>query len=278
MNSLGTTFTDARHVTLRPPMTNVLMSWRQCKADCLRRFVQMQWGCSQSSDWLMFIPNATAAWVLGALVVAFIPTYIRFKCMSVQCSRIKLFYGLGIMLDLCTCLYLRAALPLSVGNKSAMYQESLIFNYFASLALAVFITTKLWTIMRKDCENPNEHFTHAEFIGLNEDPKVIIPLISKLPCFVSLVLYIAGICVMFNRNVIGMRLIQAALLFMLAWVSILCTQCLDFYIGRICLIDRTGCYCMRLALACFCGTCLWWPGLLLLYTTRLEPTRFCFMV
>ncbi|KAJ1723863.1 hypothetical protein LPJ53_001820 [Coemansia erecta] len=101
--------------------------------------------CQGTGDWLVKVPTAAAAWVVGALSLVF---GIWLLALAARWKSKTFVSGFGAMLFLAISMFLRAALgSVSSGTKQvAMYRASLFFNYFVGAmltSLVVIIVVRL---------------------------------------------------------------------------------------------------------------------------------------
>ncbi|KAJ2452878.1 hypothetical protein EV183_002615 [Coemansia sp. RSA 2336] len=230
--TLGTLFTDSKN-DLEPKAD---ASNADAAKSRLERILCEDKNCSQSSDWLMFVPNAPAAWVLGSLALLLCAPLFSFTFTSnARGNKFTLtawFAGCA-MFGMFISLFLRASLTLGTGNKLAIYKAHLFFNYHAALQLVAFLTSRMWQMSRHG-DDPNDRFTFYRTVNLKIEPgkRGMNHIVSAN--IVAVILYIVGICKMFDedksKHVVGVRLIEAGLLFVLL---ILCATSLYFVlVGR----------------------------------------------
>ncbi|KAJ1897552.1 hypothetical protein LPJ66_003296 [Kickxella alabastrina] len=100
--------------------------------------------CSPWREWLTFIPNVAAGWVLGALALIL---GLGLLIMALKCGGLEFIFGFLSMLFLCICLWLRAALKHSSGSLFTMYKVSLWFNYFAAALMAMLIVQLIFRLV-----------------------------------------------------------------------------------------------------------------------------------
>ncbi|KAJ2298003.1 hypothetical protein IWW55_004611 [Coemansia sp. RSA 2706] len=185
---------------------------RDAREDRLSKVLCAQKDCSSTSDWLTSAPNAAVAWAIGGLALLF--SFPSFTFSYNNGWAFRQYYGGFVMLQLCVCLFLRASLDLSSGDKRAIAKAMLFFNYNAGLVLVQFVATRLWLL--GECEDLDEdNLTFTEVRGRESRPGhwrlVWINLLEN----VSGILVIVGVCKMFGddkqANALGMRLVQVAL-------------------------------------------------------------------
>ncbi|KAJ2237912.1 hypothetical protein H4R99_000634 [Coemansia sp. RSA 1722] len=100
--------------------------------------------CSPWREWLTFIPNVAAGWVLGALALLL---GLGLLVMALKCGGLEFIFGFLSMVLVCICLWLRAALKSSAANKFVMYKVSIWFNYFAAVLMAILIVQLIFRLV-----------------------------------------------------------------------------------------------------------------------------------
>ncbi|KAJ1661650.1 hypothetical protein IW140_006509 [Coemansia sp. RSA 1813] len=100
--------------------------------------------CSPWREWLTYIPNVAAGWVLGAIALLL---GLGLLFMAFKCGGLEYIFGFLGMAVLCVCLFLRAALKHTSGDKFAMYKASVWLDYFAPVLLALLITQLIFRLV-----------------------------------------------------------------------------------------------------------------------------------
>ncbi|KAJ2159829.1 hypothetical protein GGF46_002720 [Coemansia sp. RSA 552] len=100
--------------------------------------------CISWREWLTYIPNIPAGWVLGvlALLLALGLLFMAFKC-----GALEFIFGFLAMAMLCACLFMRAALKNTSVDRFAMYKASLWLNYFAVALLLLLLAHLLFRLV-----------------------------------------------------------------------------------------------------------------------------------
>ncbi|KAJ2891304.1 hypothetical protein GGI21_005896, partial [Coemansia aciculifera] len=100
--------------------------------------------CSPWREWLTFIPNVAAGWVIGsiALLLAF-----GLLVMAIKCGGLEFILGFLSLTLVCICLYLRAALRNTGADLFTMYKVAVWFNYFAAVLLAMLIAQLIFRLI-----------------------------------------------------------------------------------------------------------------------------------
>ncbi|KAJ2654787.1 hypothetical protein IWW48_005901 [Coemansia sp. RSA 1200] len=100
--------------------------------------------CSPWREWLTYIPNVAAGWILGAvaLLLALALLFMAFKC-----GGLEYIFGFLAMAILCVCLFLRAALKHASGDKFSMYKASVWLDYFAPVLLALLVAQLIFRLV-----------------------------------------------------------------------------------------------------------------------------------
>ncbi|KAJ2843970.1 hypothetical protein IWW36_005361, partial [Coemansia brasiliensis] len=234
--TLDTSFTENKDV-LEAKAANTDSSANEDAARSrLKRILCNDDNCSQSSDWLMFVPNAPVAWVLGSLALLLsLPLFSFEFILNSQGKKItcSLWFAGCAMIEIFISLFLRASLTLDSGNKLAIYKAHLFFNYHGALQLVAFLTSRMW-LMSRHGNDPNANFTVLRTVNFKANPGETGANNITAANVIVTILYIVGICKMFAQDkakeVAGIHLIEAALLFVLL---ILCATTLYFaVVGR----------------------------------------------
>ncbi|KAJ1720917.1 hypothetical protein LPJ53_004495 [Coemansia erecta] len=100
--------------------------------------------CTPWREWLTFIPNVAAGWVLGAIALLL---GIGLLVMAFKCGGLEFIFGFLSMALVCICLWLRAALKGTSADKFAMYKASIWLNYFAAVLMAILIAQLIFRLI-----------------------------------------------------------------------------------------------------------------------------------
>ncbi|KAJ2721834.1 hypothetical protein GGI07_003717 [Coemansia sp. Benny D115] len=100
--------------------------------------------CSPWREWLTFIPNVAAGWVLGAIALLL---GLGLLIMALKCGGLEFIFGFLSMVLVCICLWLRAALKHSSANLFVMYKVSVWFNYFAAVLMAMLVSQLIFRLV-----------------------------------------------------------------------------------------------------------------------------------
>ncbi|KAJ2801343.1 hypothetical protein H4R21_002824 [Coemansia helicoidea] len=100
--------------------------------------------CTPWREWLTYIPNAAAGWVMGvlALLLALALLFMVFKC-----GALEYIYGFLSMVFLCITLFMRASLGSTSASAFAMYRASIWLNYFAAVLLMLLLAQLLFRLL-----------------------------------------------------------------------------------------------------------------------------------
>ncbi|KAJ2555735.1 hypothetical protein IWW35_000497 [Coemansia sp. RSA 1878] len=95
--------------------------------------------CTPWREWLTYIPNIAAGWIIGAiaLLLGLLLLFMAFKC-----GGLEYIFGFLAMVFVAICLFLRAALKHTHGNRLPMYEASIWLHYF-SVALLLMLLVQL---------------------------------------------------------------------------------------------------------------------------------------
>ncbi|KAJ2831423.1 hypothetical protein GGI24_001579 [Coemansia furcata] len=100
--------------------------------------------CSPWREWLTFIPNVAAGWVIGSLALLL---GLLLLVMAIKCGGLEFVLGFLALALVAICLYLRAALRNSGADLFTMYKVALWFNYFAAVLLAMLIAQLIFRLI-----------------------------------------------------------------------------------------------------------------------------------
>ncbi|KAJ2552711.1 hypothetical protein EV175_003207 [Coemansia sp. RSA 1933] len=100
--------------------------------------------CSADREWLTYIPNVAAGWVLGAIALAL---GLGLLFMVFKCGGLEYIFGFLSMAILCVALFMRAALKNTSADKFAMYKASVWLDYFAPVLLAMLVTQLIFRLV-----------------------------------------------------------------------------------------------------------------------------------
>ncbi|KAI9467551.1 hypothetical protein LPJ78_002770 [Coemansia sp. RSA 989] len=230
--TLDTSFTENKNMLESKAADDT--SAKDATKSRLERILCNDKNCSQTSDWLMFVPNAPVAWALGSLAVLLSMPLFTFEFISNARGKkltISLWFAGCAMVEMFISLFLRASLTLSTGNKLAIYKAHLFFNYHGALQLIAFLVSRMW-LMSRHGGVPNTDFTVLRVVNFQARPgeRGMNHIISAN--LVATILYIVGVCKMFAqdkaKDVAGIHLIEAALLFVL---MLLCVMSVYFVVA-----------------------------------------------
>ncbi|KAJ2370125.1 hypothetical protein H4S02_000354 [Coemansia sp. RSA 2611] len=152
--------------------------------------------CALQRDWLTYMPNQAAGWVLGSISLV---TAIGILVLAMASRHAMFLDAVLAMLELCISLYLRAAIGLGRGNLTAMYQASMFFEYHAGISLC-HVTAAMAAHL----------FVHFHPLALTTKKYGVAA--SRVLSICLAVLAIAGVVVMFDANAgfgAGLALVQA---------------------------------------------------------------------
>ncbi|KAJ2860185.1 hypothetical protein GGH94_005669 [Coemansia aciculifera] len=100
--------------------------------------------CSPWREWLTFIPNVAAGWVIGALALLLA---LALLVMAIKCGGLEYVLGFLALCLVAICLFLRAALRHSGADLFTMYKVAVWFNYFAAVLLAMLIAQLVFRLI-----------------------------------------------------------------------------------------------------------------------------------
>ncbi|KAJ1721465.1 hypothetical protein LPJ61_006039 [Coemansia biformis] len=100
--------------------------------------------CTPWREWLTYIPNAAAGWVLGALALLLA---LALLVMVFKCGALEYIFGFLSMVMLCITLFIRASLGSTSANVFAMYRASIWLNYFAAVLLLLLLAQLLFRLL-----------------------------------------------------------------------------------------------------------------------------------
>ncbi|KAJ2024474.1 hypothetical protein IWW57_003720 [Coemansia sp. S610] len=100
--------------------------------------------CSPWREWLTFIPNVAAGWVIGSLALLL---GLLLLLLAIKCGGLEFIFGFLAMTLVAICLYLRAALKHSGADLFTMYKVAVWFNYFAAVLLAMLIAQLIFRLI-----------------------------------------------------------------------------------------------------------------------------------
>ncbi|KAJ1956143.1 hypothetical protein GGI12_005383, partial [Dipsacomyces acuminosporus] len=100
--------------------------------------------CSPWREWLTFIPNVAAGWVLGAIALLL---GFGLLALGFMCGLLEFIFGFLSMVFVAICLFLRAALKHTSADRFAMYKSAIWFNYFAAVLMALLLAHLLFRLI-----------------------------------------------------------------------------------------------------------------------------------
>ncbi|KAJ2636259.1 hypothetical protein GGF44_003171 [Coemansia sp. RSA 1694] len=100
--------------------------------------------CSPWREWLTFIPNVAAGWVIGGLALLLA---LALLVMAIKCGGLEFILGFLALTLVAICLFLRGALRHSGADLFTMYKVALWFNYFAAVLLAMLIAQLIFRLI-----------------------------------------------------------------------------------------------------------------------------------
>ncbi|KAJ1798843.1 hypothetical protein LPJ59_002240 [Coemansia sp. RSA 2399] len=100
--------------------------------------------CSPAREWLTYIPNVAAGWVLGAIALVL---GLGLLVMAFKCGGLEYIFGFLSMAILCVSLFMRGALKNTSADKFAMYKASVWLDYFAPVLLAMLVTQLIFRLI-----------------------------------------------------------------------------------------------------------------------------------
>ncbi|KAJ2295641.1 hypothetical protein IW139_003751 [Coemansia sp. RSA 353] len=95
--------------------------------------------CTPWREWLTYIPNIAAGWVIGAIALLL---GLALLFMAFKCGGLEYIFGFLAMVFVTICLFIRAALKHTHGNRLPMYEASIWLHYF-SVALLLMLLVQL---------------------------------------------------------------------------------------------------------------------------------------
>ncbi|KAJ2797334.1 hypothetical protein H4R20_005221 [Coemansia guatemalensis] len=100
--------------------------------------------CTPWREWLTYIPNVAAGWVLGAIALLL---GLALLLMAFKCGALEYIFGFLAMALVAICLFIRAGLKDTSADRFAMYKASIWLNYFAAVLLLLLIVQLLFRLI-----------------------------------------------------------------------------------------------------------------------------------
>ncbi|PIA14368.1 hypothetical protein COEREDRAFT_10410 [Coemansia reversa NRRL 1564] len=100
--------------------------------------------CTPWREWLTYIPNVAAGWVLGAIALLL---GLGLLLMTFMHGALEYIFGFLAMALVSICLFIRAGLKDTSADRFAMYKASIWLNYFAAVLLILLIAQMLFRLI-----------------------------------------------------------------------------------------------------------------------------------
>ncbi|KAJ2823392.1 hypothetical protein IWW50_003800 [Coemansia erecta] len=100
--------------------------------------------CTPWREWLTYIPNVAGGWVIGALALLL---GLALLFMAFKCGGLEFIFGFLAMALLSICLFIRAGLKHTGGDRLAMFKAALWMQYFAAALLAMLLVQLLFRLI-----------------------------------------------------------------------------------------------------------------------------------